>query len=316
MGNLPAFRISPSRPFLHTGVDYAGPFAIIMRKSRGQKAYKAYIAVFVCLSTRAVHSELVIDLSTESFLAVFKRFASCRGIPSDLYSNNGTNFQGAEKELSTTFCRIVNSSDLGTQLATDGTSWHFIPLAAPHFGDIWEAGVKSMKHHLRRVVGNHTLLSDEFATLLCQIEVCLNSRPISALTADPENFATLTPGHFLIGALLAAVPEESVLELQENRWSRYQRVRAMLEHFWQSWSRDYLHTLQQRTKWTRAHLEIKSGELVLLRNNLLPPSKWSLDRVVAADPGGDGHVRVRNKDLVFMRPIAQVCRLPVDCDSA
>nr|XP_012217069.1 PREDICTED: uncharacterized protein LOC105668938 [Linepithema humile] len=127
-----------------------------------------------------------------------------------------------------------NSSDLGTQLATDGTSWHFIPPAAPHFGGIWEAGVKSMKHHLRRVVGNHTLSSDEFATLLCQIEACLNSRPISALTADLEDFATLIPGHFLIGAPLAAVPEESVLELQENRLSRYQRVQAMLEHFWQT----------------------------------------------------------------------------------
>ncbi|XP_011157569.1 uncharacterized protein LOC105194384 [Solenopsis invicta] len=183
----------------------------------------------------------------EAFLAAFKRFVSRRGIPSDVYSDNGTNFQGADRELATTFRNITGNPDFGSLLASDGTSWHFIPPAALHFGGIWEAGVKSMKHHLRRIVGKHTLIK-EFGILLCEIEACLNSRPILAMTSDPEDFATLTPGHFLIGAPLLTVPEALVIDLNENRLSRYQRVRAMLEHFWIAWSRDYLHTLQQRSK--------------------------------------------------------------------
>ncbi|XP_029175374.1 uncharacterized protein LOC114943813 [Nylanderia fulva] len=248
MGNLPASRVSPSRPFTHAGIDYAGLFDVLWKKGRGHRSHKAYVSIFVCLATRAIHLELVSDLSTEAFLAAFKRFVSQRGIPSDVYSDNGTNFQGAERKLADTFGKIIKNSEFGSLLAIDGTTWHFIPPASPHFGGIWVAGVKSMKHHLRRVVGKHTLLTEEFATLLCQVEACLNSRPISAMTKDSDDFTTLIPGHFLIGAPLLTIPEESVTDVEKNRLSRYLRVRAMLEHFWNAWSRDYLHTLQQRPK--------------------------------------------------------------------
>ncbi|XP_054000653.1 uncharacterized protein LOC128888060 [Hylaeus anthracinus] len=213
MEDLPRARVSPSRPFLHTGVDYAGPFSVLPRRGRGQRYYKGYVAVFVCLSVRAIHLELVNDYSFESFLASFKRFTARCGIPSDLYSDNGTNFQGAAKELSSTFRNLMKDADLMSRLATDGTSWHFISPAAPHFGGIWEAGVKSMKHHLRRVIDSHTLSIEEFTTLLCQVEACLNSRPISPLANDPNDFAVLTPGHFLNGAPLVTVPDDSALDL-------------------------------------------------------------------------------------------------------
>jgi hypothetical protein len=178
MGDLPEPRVNLSRFFLHAGIDYAGPFRVLPVTGRGQKSRKVYIALFVCLSSRAIHLELVTDYSTTAFLAAFKRFASRRGIPSDMYSDNGTNFQGADKELRDSFARIVRDDDLASTLANDGTAWHFIPAASPHFGGMWEAGVKSVKHHLRRIVGNHTLSMEEFGTLLCQIEACLNSRPL------------------------------------------------------------------------------------------------------------------------------------------
>jgi len=106
-------------------------------------------------------------------------------------------------------------------LANDGMQWHFIPPAAPHFGGLWEAGVKSFKYHLRRVIGFRTLSKAEFATILCQIEACLNSRPITALSDDPDDLSALTPGHFLIGRLLLSIPEELVLEINANRLSRW-----------------------------------------------------------------------------------------------
>lgn len=165
MSDLPAARVTPSRPFLHCGVDYAGPFSALAQLGRGQKAQKVYIALFVCLATRAIHLELVRDYSTSAFLAAFERFTSRRGLPTNLYSDNGTNFQGANKELITAFKQVTSDPYLRSHLAADYISWHFIPPAAPHFGGIWEAGVKCTKTHLRRMLADRTPTCEELNTL-------------------------------------------------------------------------------------------------------------------------------------------------------
>ncbi|XP_071582174.1 uncharacterized protein [Temnothorax nylanderi] len=313
MGDLPSPRVNPAPPFSHTGIDYAGPMNITPVVGRGQKGSKHYVAVFVCLATKAIHLESVEDYSTDGFLAAFQRFVSRRGLPSDMYSDNGTNFVGADRELQRSFRALVNNPSLKEILANDGVRWHFVPPAAPHFGGLWEAGVKSFKHHLRRVTGARTLSRSEFVTLLCKIEACLNSRPISPLSDDPSDYTALTPGHFLIGRPLTSVPEESVLEINANRLSRWQHVQLMLEQIWRSWSSDYLHSLQQRVKWTESHDNPKVDELVLLKSNLLPPSKWELARILQVHPGLDGRVRVvtlRTANSELKRPITQICRLP------
>lgn len=161
---------------------------------------------FICLATKAIHLEYVDDYATTGFLSAFRRFASRRGLSSDIYSDNGTNFQGADRELSVAFQNLVADPLLKDSIANDNITWHFIPSSAPHFGGLWEAGVKAFKHHLKRVIDARILSQLEFATLLCQIEACLNSRPISALHADPNEFSVLTPGHFLIGRSLISPP--------------------------------------------------------------------------------------------------------------
>ncbi|XP_070170748.1 uncharacterized protein [Polyergus mexicanus] len=318
MGNLPQPRVTPSAPFSHTGVDYAGPMNIIPSVGRGQRSKKYYVAVFICLSTKAVHLEYVDDYATNGFLSAFRRFASRRGLPSDMYSDNGTNFQGADRELNTTFQRLVADPQIQDAIANVNVKWHFIPPSAPHFGGLWEAGVKGLKFHLKRAIGSRTLSQIEFATLLCQIEACLNSRPISALHDDPNDFSALTPGHFLVGRPLVSPPEESVLDIDSNRLSRWQQVRTILEQIWRSWSSDYLHTLQQRRKWQENKPELKINELVLLKNNLAPPSKWELARILDVHPGSDGHVRVvtlRTAKTTLKRPITQICQLPISSDT-
>ncbi|XP_071629537.1 uncharacterized protein [Temnothorax longispinosus] len=311
MGDLPKQRVNPSPPFTHTGVDYAGPMNVIPFVGRGQRGRKHYVAV--CLATRAIHLECVEDYSTEGFLAAFQRFVSRRGLPSDIYSDNGTNFQGSDRELQRHFLALMQDPLLNDTLTNDGVKWHFIPPAAPHFGGIWEASVKSLKQHMRRVIGSRTLSRAEFVTLLCKIEACLNSRPITALSDDPTDLSALTPGHFLIGRPLVSVPEESVLELDTSRLSRWQHIRLMQEQIWRSWSADYLHSLQQRHKWSESSPDLKIDELVLLKNNLLPLSKWELTRIRQVHPGADGRVRVitvRTANSEFKRPITQICRLP------
>lgn len=212
MGNLPAARVTPSpRSFSHCGLDYAGPVKVRSSAGRGIASHKAYIALFVCLASRAIHLELVSSYSTEAFISAFHRFCSRRGIPSDVYSDNGTTFVGADKELTSAYQAAVRNPKLQGLTATDNIKWHFIPPSAPHFGGLWEAGIRSVKHHIRRVLGDRTFSYEEFNTLLCQIEACLNSRPLAPLSNFPDDYSFLTPGHFLIGTAITCPPEPSLL---------------------------------------------------------------------------------------------------------
>lgn len=112
MGQLPPERVTPSRPFLNSGVDYAGPFTLKNWKGRNSRTYKGYIALFVCLSTSAIHIELVTDYSTEAFIAAYKRFVSRRGICLTLTSDCGTNLKGADSELKNCFSRPLKNSEI------------------------------------------------------------------------------------------------------------------------------------------------------------------------------------------------------------
>ncbi|XP_029163786.1 uncharacterized protein LOC114935214 [Nylanderia fulva] len=208
MGNLLRDWVTLTRPFLRTGVDYAGPILIRTSKGRGHRAYKGYIAVFICFWSRAIHLELVSDYSSEAFIAALRRFVSRRGLCTDIYSDCGTTFIGADRTLREFFVAAsTEGRGIARVAAEHGIRWHFNPPAAPHFGGLWEAAVKSAKYHLRRVIGETTLTFEELTTLLTQIEACLNSRLLQALSDDPDDVTALTPGHFLIGAPLLAIPE-------------------------------------------------------------------------------------------------------------
>ncbi|XP_029155184.1 uncharacterized protein LOC114928270 [Nylanderia fulva] len=190
-------RVTPSRPFLHTGVDYAGPVWLRTSKSRGHKATKGFIVIFVCLASRAVHLDVASDYSADAFIAALRRFISRRGVCITLYSDCGTNCVGADRQLSALFSAAsADGRRIASFAAQEKIQWHFNPPAAPNFGGLWEAAVKSMKHHLQRVIGDATLTYEKLATLLSQIEACLNSRPLQPLSDDPEDVAALT------GALL------------------------------------------------------------------------------------------------------------------
>ncbi|XP_071581043.1 uncharacterized protein [Temnothorax nylanderi] len=233
MGDLPPPRVTPARPFLNTGIDYAGPVWLRTSKGRGQHAAKAFITVFICLSSRAVHLDVASDYSADAFLAALRRFVARRGLCRTLYSDCGTNFVGADAQLRALF----SASDpegrrIAARLAEERIQWHFNPPAAPNFGGIWEAAVKSMKFHLRRVIGDAKLTYEEMATVLAQIEACLNSRPLQAISDDPEDFTALTPGHFLIGSALNAVPEPSLAEESTSRLSRWQLLQSIRDRFW------------------------------------------------------------------------------------
>ncbi|XP_011858553.1 PREDICTED: uncharacterized protein LOC105556088 [Vollenhovia emeryi] len=314
MGDLPEPRVTPSRPFSHTGVDYAGPVMLRSSRGRGHKASKAFIAVFVCFSTRAVHLEVVSDYTAEAFLATMRRFVARRGSPQAMYSDRGTNFVGAEAELRAMFDDgFRDARRIEQALADESIQWRFNPPAAPHFGGLWEAAVKSLKHHLRRVLGDSTLTYEEMATFLAEVEACLNSRPLCPLSDDPEDVAALTPGHFLIGGPLLALPERSLLDVPVNRLSRWQHVQQMREHFWRRWSQEYLHSLAHRPKWWTSAPAPQVGQLCLVRSETTSPAKWPLARITAIHPGDDGRVRVvtvTTATATLKRPLTKIILLP------
>ncbi|KAL7301917.1 hypothetical protein TKK_0005512 [Trichogramma kaykai] len=249
MAPLPSARVTPGRPFATTALDYAGPMSILFSRGRGAKTTKGYVAIFVCLLTRAVHIEVVSDLTTRAFLAAYSRFCARRGRPSIVYSDNATTFKGAAVELKSLFEKSSSfSRRIQAQLSEQGTKWSFIPPRAPHFGGLWEAAVRSFKHHFRRVVGETGLTFEELATLAARIEACLNSRPLRPLSSQPEDYAALTPGHFLVGSVLLDYPEPlnegEILSLTD----RWRLLCGLRDSFWRRWRKEVLSQMQQRNK--------------------------------------------------------------------
>lgn len=316
MAQLPAHRVDPSPPFTNSGVDYAGPFKLKDRKGRGCKITKAYVCLFICISTKAVHLEVVSELSTDAFIAALRRFSSRRGLSANMYSDNGTNIVGAKNEINNVYTFLKqNHSEIFNELANQSIKWHFIPASAPAFGGIWEAGVKSVKFHMRRVVGETILTFEEFSTILSQIECTLNSRPLYPLSSSPMDYEPLTPAHFLTGRRINALPDPDWTETAVNRLSRWQMIQRMQQHFWKRWSSEYIGELQTRAKWTTSDVNIREGQLVIIRDDNTPPVQWKLGRVVSVHPGVDNVVRVagiKTANGTLKRPVRKICLLAIN----
>ncbi|KAL0811450.1 hypothetical protein ABMA28_009850 [Loxostege sticticalis] len=316
MADLPKPRVTPSRPFTHCGVDFTGHVEVKANKGRGIKTSKGYVAIFVCLSTKAVHLELVSDLSTPTFLAAFRRMCARRGTPKEMYSDNGTNFIGASKLLRKEYEQAAEliKKDFINSISELGISWNFNAPTWASAGGLWESAVRSMKYHLRRVLGTQKLTFEEFTTLLTQIEACLNSRPLCSLSEDPDDIDSLTPGHFLIGGPILSNSHQNSDSEGIPLPIRWQLVQTMARGFWKKWSHEYLQSLQQRSKWITAKEDIKINDVVVVKDDNLPPTRWALGRVLDVHPGMDEHVRVvtlKTKGGIMKRPITKLCLLPV-----
>ncbi|KAL4104222.1 hypothetical protein QTP88_019531 [Uroleucon formosanum] len=201
-----------------------------------------------------------------------------------IYSDNGTNFAGAEKELRSYFKVLSGKRSIQEMVSDHGIQWHFIPPAAPHFGGLWKAAVKSAKTHLKKMSGSALLNFEEMTTLLCRIEAVLNNRLLTPTSNCPSDYTALTPAHFLVGGNLLLPSETDCPEVP------------------------------LRGKWTKPSREIKIGDLAILKIDNLATMKWSMVRVVDIHPGVDGVVRVvsvqASNGSVTKRPVVKIALLP------
>lgn len=318
LGQLPRERLDPGLVFDQVGVDYAGPILTKSGSIRKPIISKGYICVFVSFSVKAVHIEPVTELTTAAFIAALRRFTSRRGKPSRIWSDHGTNFVGAARELKELYAhlRVAETQDsISSFCSKQGIEWCFTPEHAPHFGGLWEAAVKSLKHHFRRIVGSVKLTFEELTTVSTQIEACLNSRPLTPLPHPEDGTEVLTPGHFLVGAPLEALPDsrESLHPLSTLR--RWHLCQALVRHLWQRWSTEYLCQLQRFTKWQYPSRNLQVGDVVCVRGEQAPPTKWPLAIIEGVNPGEDGRVRVvtiRTAKGSYKRPVVKIVPLIQD----
>ncbi|GFT81717.1 integrase catalytic domain-containing protein [Nephila pilipes] len=145
---LPSERVVPSAPFTITGIDFAGPVNIRCLKPRDT----AYIALFTCATTRALHIELVSDLTTDKFLLALQRFVGRRGLPNTIYTDNATTFHAANKELILLW-QTLSSAKTQQYYAQNGITWRFIAPRAAWWGGWWERLIGIVKQRLRKVLG-------------------------------------------------------------------------------------------------------------------------------------------------------------------
>lgn len=306
LGNLPPARVQFSKAFLHTGVDFAGPIRLRISTGRGVRTTKGYVAIFICLSIKAVHFEVVSSLTTDAFIAALCRFRARRGTISHIYSDNGTNFVGAFRKL----------SNIDNQLARSGIEWSFNPPLAPHFGGLWEAGVKSMKNHLYKNFSGESFTFEEMSTVLCSIEMCMNARLLCPLSADIDSVDALTPQHFLTSdTLTEELDGRDFRETPIKYLSRWEKLKKAHQEVCFRYKNEYLSRMNQRPKNYSESRNFEVGQLVLLQDESSHCSSWPLGRIVITHPGKDGLVRVvsvQTRSGIKKRPIVKVYPLPID----
>lgn len=169
-----------------------------------------------------------------------------------------------------------------------------------------------MKYHLKRVTANVKLTFEEFSTVIAQIEACLNSRPLVALSCNDDGIEALTPGHFLIGRPLESLPDPSFSYRQLSLLRRWHLCQNLVRHFWQRWSQEYLSSLRKYTKWHKPTRNMSTGDVVIMHEDGMVPTKWPIGRIVQTFTGKDGLVRVANVQTqrgVFKRPIHKLALL-------
>ena len=307
MPSLPKDRLQVAAPFSKVGVDYFGPVTV----KHLRKQEKRHGCLFTCLVTRAVHLEVAKSLETDSFINALRRFIARRGPPSDIYSDNGTNFVGADRELKQSL-EQWNQSQIADYLSQKDIQWHFNPPASPHFGGIWERLVQSCKKALKVVLHGQVVTDEVLETVFAETEALVNSRPLTEVSSDDSSLEAITPNHFLISRANPVLPCGVFSDKEISSKKRWRQVQVVVDHVWSRWLKEYLPALIGRKKWNLPTHNLIVGDLVSVVDEKTQRGDWPLAHVRRIFPGKDDTIRVcevKTKYGLYKKPVAKLALL-------
>ena len=308
---MPEFRAREAPSFSMVGIDSAGPLYVKDPKSRDMR--KVYIAIFSCCVTRAIHLELVNDLSAATCYRALRRFSARRGTPSLIVSDNAKTFKAAAKAIE----KLQNHPEIKNDLDKMHIEWRFNLERAPWWGGFFEIMVGSVKRCLRKVLSNSRVTSDELLTILVEIEGTINSRPLT-YEYNESDTETLTPSHLIFGRRIKSLPDIPVEDEEENEDScskRFRRLSIRLAHFWRRWRNEYLSGRREyhRNKSTESERVIHIGDVVTVFEDNVKRGCWKTavveDLVIGKDKvvrGAKIRVITKGKPIRMSRPVQKL----------
>ena len=293
MSDLPADRLEPAPPFTYCAVDYFGPWYV----KEGRRELKRYGVLFTCLVSRAVHLEVAHSLDTDSFLNAYRRFVSRRGPVRHIRSDQGTNFVGAKNELD--ICRKQLAHDkLRAEMLKENCDWIDFKMNVPqasHMGGVWERQIRTVRNIMTSLLYQHgNQLDDEsLSTFMTEAEAIINSRP---LTVNDQNnsecLEPLTPNHLLTMKTKVVLPPPGIFQKVDMYCrKRWRRVQYLANEFWNRWKREYVQSLQVRSKWVNPKRSFQIDDVVLVKDENAPRNIWKVAKVVENNADEDGYVR-------------------------
>ncbi|KRY42408.1 hypothetical protein T01_3074 [Trichinella spiralis] len=314
MAALPSSRVVEAAAFAHTGMDFAGPLLIRVGK---RATSKCYVCLFTCMASRAVHLELVPQMTTARVMQALRRFIARRGRPEIIQSDNFRSFKAAASELRQLW-RHVDVDRVQRELVGHRIHWKFITERAPWMGGYWERLVRSIKESLRKILGKALLDEEELRTTLCEVEASL--KPLTFVGDEDHERHPLSPFQLLTGrayvdfpAVEAHDPEWQPVGRGPPQWSHRWRYRQqLLAKWWRSWRREYLSELMQRQKWRSSLAGPEVNDLVLILEDSIPRTQCPIGVITVLHLGSDGiarSARIRTLTNVITRPVAKLVQL-------
>ena len=273
---MPAYRVNQVPPFCISGLDNAGPVYCSENPS-----HKYYILLITCAVTRAIHLELVDTLEVDDCILAIRRFAARRGMPSVFISDNAKTFESARNRIYRVF-------------GMHSPQWRFIPPSSPWWGGWWERLVRSVKLCFYKTLHLALLSRSETETLLHEVEACINSRPLTYLSTDPQDPQALTPSHFLLGKGVGEqlpINFDNLCISAQDLQVVYSVRQGCLKEFWRLWLHEYIVNLPPVVSKTKHVQNVNLGQLVLLRQDNVRRLFWPLGRIVKLYPGRDHIIR-------------------------
>nr|CDJ98122.1 Integrase domain containing protein [Haemonchus contortus] len=335
MTDIPGFRVTKARPFQHIGLDYFGPLTV---SQEDMVKLSVYGCIFTCAVTRMLHLELVTDGTTEKFINAFRRFVARRGKPDTVTCDNAPTFLLGNQILKESTQTKEVDEEVERLMSNEGIEWHHITPYSPWKGGFYERLIQSVKSSMYKAIGRRILTMKQLATLLTEVEACLNTRPLTYQETDyDDNILSLRPIDFIQNGMCITIPFDfsnedqtdpayippSEVHLLNTRLQVVNALRsscALREHFWKVWKNSYLTALREQHRRNMDNKRGSSsqpyeGEVVLIMDPCQKRTFWKLGRIEKFIRSSDGAIReveVSSGRNSLRRPVNQLVPLEIN----